>query len=58
MARRGEEGVSSYWMILRKRGYWKVKEEALDHILWTTRFGRVYVLLWKTDHEINKRMNE
>jgi hypothetical protein len=22
------------------RGYWKVKEEALDLILWRTRFGR------------------
>jgi len=30
---RGEEGVSSYWMILRKRGYWKVKGKAVDRIL-------------------------
>jgi hypothetical protein len=22
------------------RGYWKLKEEALDHIVWRTRFGR------------------
>jgi hypothetical protein len=24
------------------RGYWKLKEEALDRILWRTRFGRDY----------------
>jgi len=23
-----------------KRGYWKLKEEALDRTLWRTRFGR------------------
>ena len=23
-----------------KRGYWKLKKEALDRILWRTRFGR------------------
>jgi len=25
------------------RGYWKLKEDALDPTPWTTRFGRVYV---------------
>jgi hypothetical protein len=25
-----------------KRGYWKLKEEALDRALWRTRFGRRY----------------
>jgi hypothetical protein len=25
-----------------KRGYWKLKEDALDRILWRTRFVRVY----------------
>jgi hypothetical protein len=25
--------MSSYWMTFRKRGYWKLKEQALDHIL-------------------------
>jgi hypothetical protein len=25
-----------------KRRYWKLKEEALDRILWITRFGRGY----------------
>ena len=24
-----------------KRGYWQLKEEALDHTLWRTRFGRI-----------------
>jgi hypothetical protein len=24
------------------KGYWELKEEALDHILWRTRFGRGY----------------
>ena len=23
-----------------ERGYWKLKEEALDHTVWRTRFGR------------------
>jgi hypothetical protein len=25
-----------------KRGYWKLKEEALDRTMWRTRFGRDY----------------
>jgi hypothetical protein len=25
-----------------RRRYWKLKEEALDHTLWRTRFGRDY----------------
>ena len=25
-----------------KRGYWKLKEDSLDHTLWTTYFGRGY----------------
>ena len=25
-----------------KTGYWKLNEEALDRILWRTRFGRSY----------------
>ena len=27
---------------MEKRGYWKLKEKALDRILWTTNFGRGY----------------
>jgi len=30
-----------------KRGYWKLKEEALDHTLFGTRFGRGYEYLVK-----------
>jgi hypothetical protein len=37
-----EEDVSRYWMTLRKRGYWKSKEEALDRTVWRTRRGRGY----------------
>jgi hypothetical protein len=25
-----------------RRGYWKLKEEALDSTVWRTRFGRAY----------------
>jgi hypothetical protein len=25
-----------------KRGYWQLKKEALDHILWKTPFGRCF----------------
>jgi hypothetical protein len=28
--------------LLEKRIYWKLKEEVLDHNLWTTHFGRGY----------------
>jgi hypothetical protein len=42
--REGEqEDVSSYCLSSNKRRYWKFKEEALDHTLWRTRFGRGYV---------------
>jgi hypothetical protein len=27
---------------MEKRGYWKLKEEALDRTVWSTRFGRGY----------------
>jgi hypothetical protein len=37
-----EEDVRSQWITLRKTGYWKLKEEALDCPLWTTRIGRGY----------------
>jgi hypothetical protein len=35
-----EEDVSSY--LKGKRGYWILKEEALDRTLWRTSFGRGY----------------
>jgi hypothetical protein len=35
--------IISYRMTLKKkRGYWQLKEEALDCTLWKTRFGRCY----------------
>jgi hypothetical protein len=41
-----EEDVSSYCCLtLRERLYWKLKEEALDRILWGARFGRGYGLV-------------
>jgi hypothetical protein len=30
-----------------KKGYWKLKEEALDRTLWRTRFGRSYGIVVK-----------
>jgi hypothetical protein len=44
-----EEYVISYWMTLRNRGYWKLKEEALDRTVWRTGFGRGYGPVVKTD---------
>ena len=35
--------------IKEKRGYWKLKMEALDRILWRTGFGRVYGPVVSTD---------
>ena len=29
-------------MVKEKRGYWKLKEEALDRTVWRTRCGRDY----------------
>jgi len=38
-----EEDVSRYWITLQeKRGYWKLKEEAINRTLWRTHFGRGY----------------
>jgi hypothetical protein len=38
----GKRGRRSSHLLDKKRRYWKLKEEALDHTLWRTRFGRVY----------------
>jgi len=35
--------------IKEKRGYWKLKMEELDHILWRTGFGRVHGPVVSTD---------
>jgi hypothetical protein len=36
---------------VEKRGYWKLKEEALDRTLWRARFGRGYGLVVKQTKE-------
>jgi hypothetical protein len=38
-----------------KRGYWNLKEEALDGTLWRTRFGRGYGPVVR---QITERVNE
>jgi hypothetical protein len=40
--RRGRRRKQLLYDLKEKRRYWKLKEEALDHILWRTRFGRGY----------------
>jgi hypothetical protein len=37
------------------RGYWKFKEEALDHTQWRTRFGRGLWACRKTEYRINEQ---
>jgi ribosomal protein L28 len=37
--RRGKQLLKDF---KETRRYWKLKEEALDHTLWRTRFGRGY----------------
>ena len=39
LGRRGEQLLDD---LKEKRGYWKMKEEALDRIMWRTGFGRGY----------------
>jgi hypothetical protein len=41
-------------MALRKRGYWNLKEEALDSTLWKTRFGRRYGPVVKQTTELKE----
>jgi hypothetical protein len=40
--RRGRKRKQLLHDLKEKRGYWKLKEEALDRTLWRTRFGRGY----------------
>jgi hypothetical protein len=40
--RRGRTSKQLLGDLNEKRRYWKLKEEALDHTLWRTRFGRGY----------------
>jgi hypothetical protein len=54
VTRRRKKGVSSYWMILKKSKYWKLKEEALDGTLWGTSYKRVYGPIVKQTAERKK----
>jgi hypothetical protein len=38
-ARRGRRSKQLLDDLMEKRGYWKLKEEALDRSMWRTRFG-------------------
>jgi hypothetical protein len=40
--RRGRRSKQLLDDLKENRGYWKLKENALDRILWRTRFGRGY----------------
>jgi len=42
MGRRGRRGKQLLYNLKEKRGFWTLKEEALDRILWKTGFGRGY----------------
>jgi hypothetical protein len=42
--RRGRRCMQLLNYLKGRRGYWKLKEEALDHTRWRTRFGRGCVL--------------
>jgi len=42
MRRRGRRCHQLLDDVQEKRSYWNLKEEALDHLLWRTAFGRVY----------------
>jgi hypothetical protein len=42
MGRRGRRRKQLLDELKETRGYWKLKEEALDRTLWRTRFGRRY----------------
>jgi len=41
MGRRRERRKQLLDNLKEKKGYWELKEEALDHTLWRTHFGRV-----------------
>jgi hypothetical protein len=42
MGRQGRRRKQLLDELKEKRGYWKLKEEALDRTLWRARFGRDY----------------
>jgi hypothetical protein len=43
--RRGRRRKKRLDDLKEKRGYWKLKEEAIDHTTWRIRFGRGYGLV-------------
>jgi len=53
MGRRGRKRKQLLLIFKEMRGYWKLKEEALDRIVWRTRFTRGCGSADKTDCEIN-----
>jgi hypothetical protein len=53
--RRGRRRKQLLDDVKEKRGYCKLKEEALDRTLWRTRFRRAYGPVVKTDYRMNER---
>jgi hypothetical protein len=49
--RRGRRREQLLDDLKEKRGYWKLKEEALDRSVWRTRFGRGYALVVRLKKE-------
>jgi hypothetical protein len=56
--RRGRRRKQLLDDLKEKRGYWKLKEEALDRTVWRTRFGTCQWANRKTDYRMNEWMNE
>jgi hypothetical protein len=57
--RRGRRRKQLLDDLKEKKIYWKLKEEALDRILWRTRFGRGYgPVLRQTKERKNERKKE
>ena len=57
MGRRGRRQKKLLDDLREQRGYWKLKEKALDHILWRTHCGRGYGTIVRRTREwmnINK----
>jgi hypothetical protein len=52
--RRGRRRKQLLNNLKEKRGYWKLKEEALDRTVWRTRFGRGYGPVVKTAYGMNE----
>jgi hypothetical protein len=57
MGRRGRRGKNLLGYLKEKIGYYKLKEEALDRTVWTTRFKRGYGAVVK-HNRMNERFSE